>query len=78
MLSLDDAAKLLLRDAHNPALTRSTSPPSRNPKICLYVGGYESKLVTENDRAAHQHVKLLHLQGDRCNSDQGSGLTAPV
>ncbi|GKF62723.1 hypothetical protein Tco_0182777, partial [Tanacetum coccineum] len=34
--------------------------------------------VTENDRAAHQHVKPLHLQGDRCNSDQGSGLTAPV
>ncbi|PWA95185.1 DP-E2F-like 1 [Artemisia annua] len=133
MLSLDDAAKILLGDAHNPALTRSTTkvrrlydianvlssmnfiekthhPETRKPAF-RWVGmkgqtlsqtgtssaivnqdskkrafGTEltnicfkrSKLDSANHMTAHQDVKPLHLQGDRCNSDQGSGLTAPV
>ncbi|PWA73747.1 DP-E2F-like 1 [Artemisia annua] len=131
MLSLDDAAKILLGDAHNPALTRTKvrrlydianvlssmnfiekthHPETRKPafrwvgmkgqtlsqtgtssaivnqdskkrafgtdltNICFK----RSKLDSANDMTAHQDVKPLHLQGDRCNSDQGSGLTAPV
>ncbi|PWA54850.1 E2F Family [Artemisia annua] len=35
-----------------------------------------SKLVSANDMTAHQDP--LHLQGDMCNSDQCSGLMAPV